>query len=142
MNQVDPPEFAELLMKSEPGDDELRRRYEEGKLALLERRLTPWQRRMAWLTLPVYGLLIIGSGYLLLMAKPTLPRELVVLDAVSAVGVLALGLWMLRVLLRGGRVTWQHDQAMSGSAVSASAPCRSPCASSPDRWRTPTLRND
>jgi hypothetical protein len=112
VNHVDPPEFAELLMKSEPGNDELRRRYEEGKLALFERRLTPWQRWLGWLTLPVYGLLIIGSGYLLLMAKPALPRELVVLEAVSAVGVLALGLWILRVLLRGGRVTWQHDQAM------------------------------
>jgi len=26
--------------------------------------------------------------------------------------VLALGLWLLRVLLRGSRVTWQDDQAM------------------------------
>ena len=30
MNHVDPPSFAERLMKSEPGNDELRRRYEEG----------------------------------------------------------------------------------------------------------------
>ena len=112
MNHVDPPSFAERLMKSEPGNDELRRRYEEGKLALIERRLTPWQRRLGWLGLPVYGLLIIGCGYLLLMAKPALPRELVVLEAVSAVGVLALGLWILRVLLRGGRVKWRDDQAM------------------------------
>ena len=80
MNHVDPPSFAERLMKSEPGNDELRRRYEEGKLALMERRLTPWQRRMGWLGLPVYGLLIIGCGYRLLMANPAEPRELVVLD--------------------------------------------------------------
>jgi hypothetical protein len=99
-------------MKSEPGNDELRRRYEEGRLALMERRLTPWQRRIGWLGLPVYGLLIIGGGSLLLRANPALPREWVVLDAVTAVGVLALGLWLLRVLLRGGRVTWQDDQAM------------------------------
>jgi hypothetical protein len=44
MNHVDPPSFAERLMKSEPGNDELRRRYEEGKLALMERRLTPLHR--------------------------------------------------------------------------------------------------
>ena len=112
MNHVDPPSFAERLMKSEPGNDELRRRYEEGKLALIERRLTPWQRRMGWLGLPVYGLLIIGCGYGLLMANTAEPRELVVLDAVCAVGVLALGLWMLRVLIRGGRVTWRDDHAM------------------------------
>jgi hypothetical protein len=112
MDQVDPPAFAERLMKSEPGSDELRRRYEEGKLALMERWLTPWQRRVGWLGLPVYGLLIIGGGYLLLMDNPALPREWVVLDAVTAVGVLALGLWLLRVLLRRGRVTWQDDQAM------------------------------
>jgi hypothetical protein len=112
MNHVDPPSFAERLMKSEPGNDELRRRYEEGKLALMERRLTPWQRWMGWLGLPVYGLLIISGGYLLLMAKPAEPRELVVLVAVSTFGVLALGLWILRVLLRGGRVRWQDDQAM------------------------------
>jgi len=112
MSHVDPPSFAERLMKSEPGNDELRRRYEEGKLALMERRLTPWQRRMGWLGLPLYGLLIIGCGYGLLMANPAEPRELVVLDAVCAVGVLALGLWILRVLLRGGRVAWQDDQAM------------------------------
>src|SRR5438270_12999009 len=105
MNHVDAPSFAERLMKSESGNDELRRRYEEGKLALMERWLTPWQRRMSWLGLPVYGLLIIGGGYRLLMANPALPREWVVLDAVTAVGVLALGLWLLRVLLRGGRVT-------------------------------------
>jgi hypothetical protein len=112
MNHVDQPSFAERLMKSEPGDDELKRRYEEDKLALMERRLTPWHRRIGWLGLPVYGVLIIGGGYLLLMANPALPREWVVLDAVTAVGVLALGLWVLRVLLRGGRVTWQDDQAM------------------------------
>jgi hypothetical protein len=112
MDHVDPPSFAERLMKSEPGDDELRRRYEEDKLALMERRLTPWQHRIGWLGLPVYVLLIIGCGYLLLTASPALPRELVVLIAVGAVGVLALGLWILRVQLRGGRVTWQDDQAM------------------------------
>jgi hypothetical protein len=112
MNHVDPPSFAERLMKSEPGNDELRRRYEEGKLALIERRLTPRQRWMGWLGLPVYGLLIIGGGYRILMANPAEPRELVVLDAVTVVGVLALGLWVLRVLLRGGLVTWQDDQAM------------------------------
>lgn len=110
MNHVDSPSFAERLMKSEPGNDELRRRYEEGKLALMERRLTPWQRRMGWLGLPLYGLLIIGGGFL--MANPAEPRELVVLDAVGAVGLLALGLWVLRVQLRRGRVTWRDDQAM------------------------------
>jgi hypothetical protein len=99
-------------MKSEPGNDELRRRYEEGKLALLERRLTPWQRRMGWLGLPVYLLLILGCGYSLLLAHPAEPRELGWLNAVSGVGVLALGLWIFRVLLRGGRVTWPDDQAM------------------------------
>jgi hypothetical protein len=112
MNHVDPSSFADRLMQSEPGNDELRRHYEEGKLALMERRLTPWQRRMGWLALPVCGLLIIGCGYRLLMANRAEPRELVVLDAVSAVGLLALGLWALRVLLRGGSVTWQDDQAM------------------------------
>jgi hypothetical protein len=114
MNHVDPPSFAERLMKSEPGNDELRRRYEEGKLALMERRLTPWHRWMGWLALPVYGLLIISGGYrlLMLLANPAEPRELVVLVAVSTVGVLALGLWIVRVLLRGGRVTWRDDQAM------------------------------
>src|SRR5262249_49532103 len=83
MNHVDPPSFAERLMKSESGNDELRRRYEEDKLALMERRLTPWHRRIGWLGLPVYGVLIIGGGYLLLMANPALPREWVVLDAVT-----------------------------------------------------------
>jgi hypothetical protein len=112
MNHVDPPSFAERLMKSEPGNDELRRRYEEGKLALMERRLTPWQRWMGWLALPVCGLLIIGCGYRLLMANPAEPRELVVLDAVSAVALLALSLWILRVLLRGGRVTSRDDHAV------------------------------
>jgi hypothetical protein len=112
MNHDDPASFAERLMKVEPGNDELRRRYEEGKLALLERRLTPRQRWIGWLGLPIYGLLIIGCGYRLLMAKPVLPREWIVLDAVCAVVVLALGLWILRVLLRGGRVTWPDDQAM------------------------------
>ena len=112
MDHVDPPSFAERLMKSESGNDELRRRYEEGKLALMERRLTLWQRWMGWLGLPVYGVLILGGLYLLLMANPAEPRELAVLDAVGAVGLLALGLWGLRVQLRGGRVTWQDDQAM------------------------------
>ena len=71
MNHVDPPSFAERLMKSEPGNDELRHRYEEGKLALMERRLTPRQRSMGWLALPICGLLIIGCGYRLLMAPST-----------------------------------------------------------------------
>lgn len=112
MNHVDPPSFAERLMKSEPRDDGLRRRYEESKLALMERRLTSWQRRLGWFVLPVYGVLIVGVGYLLLKGNPAEPRELFVLDAVSGVGVLALGLWVLRVLFRRGRVTWQDDQAM------------------------------
>jgi hypothetical protein len=112
MSHVDPHSFAERLVNSEPGNDELRRRYEEDKRALIERRLTPWQRWMGWSGLPIYVLLVIGGGYLSLMANPAEPRELVVLVAVSAVGVLALGLWVLRVLLRGGRVTWQDDQAM------------------------------
>lgn len=111
MSHVDPPSFAGRLMESEPGNDELRRRYEGSKLALLERRLTPRQRRSkGWLGLPLLGLLVIGSGYM--MANPAEPRELVVLDAVCAVGLLALGLWTLRVLVRGGRVTWRDDQAM------------------------------
>jgi hypothetical protein len=112
MNHVDPPSFAERLMKSEPSNDELRRLYEEGKLALMERRLTPWQRRMGWLGVPIYVLFIIGAGYGLLMANRAKLRELVVLEAVCTVGVLAMGLWVLRVHLRGGRVTWQDDQAM------------------------------
>lgn len=112
MDRADPRSFAEQLMQSEPGDDELRRRYEEGKLALLERRIPPWLRRMGWLTLPLYGFLIIGCGYRLLMVRPALPRELAALDAVSAAGLLALGLWLLRVLLRGGRATWRDDRAM------------------------------
>jgi len=111
MNHVDPPSFAERLMKSEPGDDELRRRYEEGKLALLERRVAPGPRWLGWLALPLYGLLIIGGGYRALTAHPAEPRGLVVLLAVSAVGLLAMGLWLFRVLLRGGRVTWRDDQA-------------------------------
>jgi hypothetical protein len=111
-DHVDPPSFAEYLMKSEPGSDELRRRYEEGKLALLERRLSPWQLRIGWLGVPLNVLLIIGCGYRILMANPPEQREWVVLDAVCAVGLLALCLWVLRVLLRGGRVTWQDDRAM------------------------------
>jgi hypothetical protein len=110
MNHVDPHSFAERLMKSEPGNDELRRRYEEGKLALMERRLTPWQRRLGWFGLPIYGVLIIAGG--LMMANSAEPRGLVVLDAVCLVGVLALGLWILRVLLRKGRVTWRDDEAI------------------------------
>lgn len=110
MNHVDPPSFADHLVKSEPGNDELRRRYEAGKLALLERRLTPLQRRMGWFALPLYGFLVIGGGYRILMS--TQPRELIVLDAVTAIGLLALGLWFLRVLLRGGRVMWHDDRAM------------------------------
>ena len=55
MSRVDPPSFAERLMKSEPGNDELRRRFDEGELALMERRLTPWQRRMGWLVLARFG---------------------------------------------------------------------------------------
>jgi len=112
MNHDDPPSFAEHLMKSEPGNDELRQRYEEGKLALLERRVNHLAGWMGWLSVPVYGVLIISGGYLLLKANPALPRELFVLIAVGTVGVLALGLWLLRVLLRGGRVTWQDDEAM------------------------------
>ncbi len=112
MNHNDPPSFAEHLMQSEPGNDELRRRYEEGKLALIERRVTASPRWMGWLALPICGLLVISGGYRLLMANPALPRELVVLVAVSTVGVLALGLWLLRVQFRRGRVTWQDDEAM------------------------------
>jgi len=111
MDHVDPPSFAERLMKSEPGNDELRRRYEEAKLALMERRVNPWPLRMGWLALPLYGLLVVGGGYRLLTADPAEPRELFVLFAVSTVGVLALGLWLLRVLFRGGRVTWRDDRA-------------------------------
>ena len=112
MNHVDPPSFAERLMKAEPGNDELRSRYEEGKLALIERRVPPWLRRMGWFGLPIFGVLILGCGYGILMANHSEPRELVVLDAVGTLGVLALGLWLMRVLLRGGRVRWQDDQAM------------------------------
>jgi len=107
---VDPHSFAERLMKSEPGNDELRRRYEEGKLALMERRLTPWQRRMGWFGLPLYVVLIVVSG--LMAVNPAEPRALVVLNAICTVGLLALGLWILRVLLHGGRVMWRDDQAM------------------------------
>ena len=110
MKHVDPASFAEHLMRSEPGNDELRRGYEEGKLALMERRLTPWQRRIGWFGLPLYGLLIVLSGYM--MANPAEPRELAVLDAVCIVGLLALGLWIFRAMLGGGRVTWHDDQMM------------------------------
>ena len=112
MSHVDPPSFADRLMQAEPGDDGLRRRYEEGKIALMERRIHPWQRWLAWLGLPLYAFLIIGAGYRLLRADPAEPRELLMLDAVCVVGLLALGLWILRVLLRGGRVKWRDDRAM------------------------------
>jgi len=112
MSHADPPSFADRLMKSEPGDGELRRRYEEGKLALMERRVDPWQRWMAWLGLPLYGFLIVAGVYRVLTAGPAEPRELVLLDAVSAVALLALGAWILRVQLRGGRVGRRDDQAM------------------------------
>ena len=59
MNDVDPPSFAERLMKSEPGNDDLRRRYEEGKLALIERRLTPWQRPEKWALVRTAGLRLV-----------------------------------------------------------------------------------
>ncbi len=104
--------FAERLIQIEPGDAALRRRYEEEKLALRERQLTPAQKAMGWLAMPVYAWLGLGLGYRLLASDVALPREWLVLEGVSVLGVLALGAWMLRVLLQKGRVTWRDDQLM------------------------------
>lgn len=112
MNPSDPRSFAERLMNSESSDEALRRRYEEAKQALLERRLTRSQRWLGWLGLPVNGLLVVGLLYQFLTTKPSLPREWIMMEAVCAVGLLALGLWNFRVLLRAGRVTWGDDRAM------------------------------
>jgi hypothetical protein len=112
MSNADASSFAERLMKSEPSSDELRRRYEEEKLALTERRLAPLQRWMGWLALPLYGWLVVGLGYRLLTTDSAQPREWIVLEAVSSFVLLAFGLWIMRVLLRGSRVTWRDDRAM------------------------------
>jgi|GEM_PF-5470800 len=116
MSNADVSPLAEKLMKSEPLSEELRHRYEEEKLALVERRLTPLQRRIGWLGLPIYLALLLAQGYRLTTGL-TLPREWFLFEVVSTLGVLALGLWLVRVLLRGNRVTWQDDRAMEWIGV-------------------------
>ncbi len=112
MEPHDRATFSDTLLNVDSSDPELRRGYEAAKLALLERRLSPWQRRLGWLGLPVYILLAGSGGYRLVIATKALPREWVLLDAAGVLGVLALGIWALRVLLRGGRVTWRDDRAV------------------------------
>jgi len=116
MSNADVSPLAEKLMKSEPLSEELRHRYEEEKLALVERRLTPLQRRIGWLGLPIYLALLLAQGYRLTTGL-TLPREWFLFEVVSTLGVLALGLRLVRVLLRGNRVTWQDDRAMEWIGV-------------------------
>jgi hypothetical protein len=117
MSHADEPTFAGRLMKADPGDVELRRRYEEAMLALVERRLTPWQRRLGWLSLPLNCGLCAVVGYRVATAVPAEPREWVVLYAVCSLGLLAMGLWTQRVLIRGGLVTCRDDRAMEWIGV-------------------------
>ena len=112
MAYSDASSFADRLMQSESSSDALRHRHEEKRLALTERRLTSVQKWMGWLALPLYIGLIGGLGYRLLTTNPSQPREWMILEIVCALGLLAIGLWILRVLLRGSRVTWRDDRAM------------------------------
>ena len=104
MSPTDKSSFAQSLLQVESANPELRRKYEERKLALIECRLTPWQRGVGWLVLPLYALLIAVSSYRLLTNAPTLPGQFLPLLAVGELALVAVGLWMLRVLLNGGRV--------------------------------------
>ena len=117
MSHADHSSFADRLMNSEPSSAELRRRYREGALALVERRLTPWQRRIGWLSLALNGGLIVGLAHRSATAGAAEPRAWLELDAAIAVGLLAMGLWTLRVLRSGSRVTWRDDRAMGWIAV-------------------------
>ncbi len=111
MTDPDPTRFAERLIAAEPTDAALRRRYEQAIDATRERRLNRWQLGLAVLSLPIYVVLLFGLVRRLIATAGTQPREWLVLEAASGAGLLLLGLWLLRALLRG-RVTTRDDQAM------------------------------
>ncbi len=106
------PDFAAQLIKADSWNDDLRTRYEQQKLALVERRLTRVQQWVGWLSLPVYPALVVGVLYRRLTTGERDSREWLILEMVSAIVLLALGGWILWVLLRQGRVTWRDDRAM------------------------------
>ncbi|MDG3005132.1 hypothetical protein [Paludisphaera mucosa] len=108
--------LGDRLIQVEPQDDELRRRFEEGKLALRERRLTPMQQALGWMGLPLNFGLSFALGRRLLAGETGDPPEFVALQAVSVVGLLVIGAWSLYVLVRG-RATWLADRIFQGLAA-------------------------
>lgn len=112
MSQPDPSPFADRLLQSEPGSDELRSRYELQKRSLTERQMTPLERWMGWLGMPLYAWLIGGTVSRIWTNTEGLAREWLVLYGVSAAALTMLGLWILRALLRGGRVLRLDDRAV------------------------------
>jgi len=116
MTADDATTLGERLIRVEPDDEELRRQYEERKLALRERRFTPAQRALGWIGLPVSLAISLALGWRLLTTETAEPREWIVLQAVSVAGLLAISAWTAHVLLRG-RATWRADRAFQAGAV-------------------------
>jgi hypothetical protein len=105
--------FAGRLIAAEPVDPALRARSEAALLALRERRLSPIQRALGWLALPLTAWLGLGTAYRLIAPGRPEPREWAILQAVAAVALLTMGGWTAWVLVRrGGRVAWADDRAM------------------------------
>ncbi|AMV37603.1 hypothetical protein [Planctomyces sp. SH-PL62] len=121
MNIDDAPTLGECLIRVEPEDADLRRRYEEGKLALRERRLTPLQRALGWVGVPLNVGLALAVGWRLWTTGSAEPPGWAALLAASAAGLLAIGGWLFYVLLQGGRVTWRADRVFQ--VVAAASAC-------------------
>ncbi|WP_165250585.1 hypothetical protein [Paludisphaera soli] len=119
MNTGNDLTLGERLIRVEPEDAELRRRYEEGKLALRERRLTPAQKAAGWLSAPLNLGLALLVVWRLGGAGPGMPPEWIAFHVAGAAGLLAVGGWTLHVLLGGGRVTWRADRAFQVVGVVA-----------------------
>jgi len=118
MTADDAATLGDRLIRVESEDAGLRRRYEEGTLALRERRLTPGQKALAWVGVPLDFALAAAMAYHL-WAGPAEPPGWSALLAVAAAGLTAIGAWTLHVLLHGGRVPWRADRAFQALAVAA-----------------------
>ena len=112
MNNSDEPSFADQLMKSEPGSEELRRRYEEQKLSLTERRLTRGQTIAGWVGVIEFTALVIALGYQASSPTFLMPPEwkLFYYSLIAFCSALVIGMLIIMASNRNGRVPYSTDR--------------------------------
>jgi len=112
VSNLDRSSFADRLLNSDPPNDELRRRYEEQKLALTERRVSRGQVMAGWLAVIIFTALACALGYQTFSTTFLMPPawKLFYGTCSTLCAAMAIGMLIILACSRDGRITINVDR--------------------------------